>query len=59
MMLTFVEAQLAELILRGLHDLAADAIPRAAAAGVVLSIGVIALLRLHRRTARRPLPATA
>jgi hypothetical protein len=53
MMLTFVEAQLAELIL------AADAIPRAAAAGVVLSIGVIALLRLRRRTARRPLPATA
>ena len=63
-MLDFVEPQLAGLLLRGLRDLAADAIPRAAAAGIALAIGISATLRL-RRTLRksqrphRPLPATA
>jgi hypothetical protein len=63
-MLDFVTPPLAELLLRGLRDLAADAIPRASAAGIVLTIGVSAMLHLrHRlrtgRRPRRPLPAPA
>lgn len=55
-MLDFVEPQLAELLLRGLRDLAADAIPRAAAAGIALAIGITATRLLHRtlRKGRRP-----
>ena len=63
-MLDFIQPQLADLILAGLRDLAADAIPRAAAAGIALAIGITATLLLHRtlRKGRRPhrrLPAAA
>lgn len=63
-MLSLIEPQLAELLLHGLRDLAADVFPRAAAVGVTLMIGAVLFLRARRATRRgrrpqRPLPATA
>jgi len=55
-MLDFIEPQLADILLRGLRDLAADAIPRAAAVGIALAIAIPTTLRLRRavRSGRRP-----
>jgi hypothetical protein len=63
-MLSFVEPQLADIILRGLHDLAAAATPPVAAAGLVLVLATATVLHLRRglRRGRRPrgsLPAAA
>ena len=61
-MFSFVEASLAEVILRSAHDLAMDSIPSAIAIGVAVAIGaaLFASMRRARRSGRpQPLPATA
>lgn len=63
-MLSFIEPQLAELLVTSLRDLAADAIPRAFAVAVALAVTTVVALRTRRalrrgRRPRRPLPAAA
>ena len=63
-MFSFIESQLAEILLRGVHDLAADTLPQVATAGFVLVLGAATVLHLRRalrarRRPRGPLPAAA
>jgi len=63
-MFSFIESQLAELLLRDLHDLAAAALPQVAAVGFMLVLGAATAFHLRRalrarRRPRGPLPAAA
>jgi hypothetical protein len=63
-MLDFITPQLADHLLHGLRDLAADVIPQASVAAIVAVLVTATALHLRRRLGagrrpRRPLPATA
>jgi len=58
-MLSFIEISLAESLAASVRDVAAAALPQAAAAGIVLALVAVIVGRLRRtsRHGRRPLPA--